>query len=515
MKKISLLYLVALLPLLFGSCDYTDDSELPNGVLPTIEISGFEENGYSVVSYQGNHLQISPVITTGYNDSQLTYNWYLVDDKASDQAYYNYVSTKKDYTWKLISNEKNLDYEVNLAPGNYHICLDVVADNGYTASYNTTLQTSTNFTIGYYILKQTAEGNTEFDVFRPDDDELSENLFEATTGAALAGTPYALSMANDHAYVDEETNMQAGDKIVTITTKEGSIRCLRTSDLKCVLNNDNILYGGSLQAPDYPYMIISGMWSNIFLSGDGVRSQYVASMQPGTGKYGVAGGGGASRFAVLDTWMYYDDLNTICWNGNTHSIFFVDYNGGSNPIDDMPGCQVNNLTGWDCIACGWSSPAGGALFLLQNTSTGARQLIKLASMGFSGAMPTEAVTLNSNLHLAKGNVFTVSNRSASFFYTVDNNHIYGYDINTGEEQEITAQGIGNETITYISDKWIGSTDTDYFVVGTQNGNQYTLRFYKQLGGKPDGAPLYTTTGTGKVVSVKYTSLSSSSMAIQD
>ena len=502
---------MAFLPLLLGSCDYTDDSELPNGTLPTIEISGFAEDGYSIVSYQKNHLKISPVIKTNYSDSQLSYNWYLIDDNASDLAYY--ARPQKDYSWELISSQKDLDYEVNLTPGTYHVCLDVKAENGYTASINTTLRTSTNFTNGYYILKQTVDGNTEFDVFRPDDNELISDLFAATTGSAMTGAPVALSMAFDHGYIDDVSNQQAGSSIVTFTTNDGSIRSLRTSDLKCVLDNSRLLYDGALGANEQPYRIINGMWSNIFLTSEGVRSQYSFAMQPGPGLYGIAGGGGASKFVVFDKWMYYSDVNAICWNEKTHSIFFVDYNGGSNPIDDMP-VQVNNLTGWDCIACGWSNSGGGAVFLLQNAS-GERQIIKLASMGYSGIMGSEAVLLKSDSHLAKGNVFTVSFNSSSFIYTIDNNHIYGYDINTGEEQVINAQGIGSETITYISDKWIGSADTDYFVVGTQSGNEYTLRFYNQLGGKPDGAPVYTIKGTGRVVSMMYTSTVSASRAVQD
>ena len=504
MKK--LLYLLAILPL-FCSCDSSDDSTLANGTLPFIEIEDFQEGGYNIVSYQGNHLQIAPQITTGYSDSQLSYHWYLVDDQAQEFAYIN----GKEYSWEEIGKDKNLDYEVNLSPGNYYICLDVTAENGYTVSKQTTLLVSTDFTSGYYILKETSDGNTELDVFRANENRLIEDLFKATTGEALAGSPMTLSMSFDHSYIDENTNRQAGGNLAVVTTKKGLIRCLYTGDLSAVLRNDNILFdemGSNVQ----PYLMYSGICSNFLISSDGMRSQYCYSVGGGSGKYGVAGGLGGSRFVLADN----DGYMSVIWGESTHSLYYVDYNGGPGYFDN-PTNNVNNMIGWECLACGFSKMAKFAVFLLENSSTKERKLIYL-KVSFSGVSVNKIVPVASSAHLAKGNVFTVSNSSSTFIYTIDNNRIYGYDLNSGEEQEIGAADVGNETITYISDKYV-SRKVDYFVVGTQNGNQYTLRFYNQLGGKPDGAPVYTVKGTGKVASIKFTNTTISGMsgvpAIQD
>lgn len=490
MKK-TFLYIFAMM-LLLVSCDSSDDSTLPEGTLPTIEIADFQEGGYNIVSYRENFLQIEPQITTGYTESQLSYHWYLVNNSSSDIAY----TTNKEYTWELISSERNLNYEINLAPGNYTVCLDVTADNGYTASKQCDLLVSTDFTAGYYILKETADGNTELDVFNYTDNNLIKDLFEATTGEALPGAPVMLSMSFDHSYIDENTNMETSGNLATITTDKGLIRGLYTGDLSAVLRNDNILYD-TWDNNVQPYLIGSGLWTNVLVTSEGAVSQYAASMGGGSGKYGIAGGAGGSRFYVLDASGY----TTVLWAEAAHTLYYLDYNGGPGYFDD-PTYNVNNMSGWECIAAGNSRSAGVVVFLLQNTSTKARQLVYV-STNFMGGTIAKMVTVDPSTHLAKGNVFTVSNQSSSFIYTVDNNRIYGYDLNSGEEQEIPAPGISGETITYISDKYVRRT-TDYFVIGTQNGNDYTLRFYEQLGGKPDGNPVYTVKGSGKVVSVKYT-----------
>lgn len=506
MRKIYLLYLLALLPMIFISCDADDDSSLANGTLPTIELGEFPEEGYNVVSYQGNHLKITPEIKTSYNDSQLTYSWYLVDNLKDNRVY----NDRKKYEWELISNDRNLDYDVNLAPGSYYVYLEVKADNGYAVTQRVQLLASTDFSAGYYILKETADGHSELDIFRQDENKLIENLFAATTGEALQGEPLFLSMSYDNGYIDEETNETAGANFANIVTANGKLRCLRTSDLRCVMNNDNILYE-QMESGVQPYMVVSGLMSNYLFTSEGVRSQYAYSMMGGSGLYGIAGGMGASKFVVSDTYAYCMGV----WSEDSHTFYMVDYNGSPSPVADNASL-LGNLNGWSCLACGYNRSIGNAVYLLENNSTKTRKLVYLNLSAFAGLSVDKVVDVDSSSHLAKGNIFTVSCSAAAFFYCVDGNKIYGYDLNGGEEQEILPSGLGSETISYFSDKYVSDVGY-YLVVGTQSGNQYTLRFYEQLGGKPDGQPVYTVKGTGKVVSIKYTSttMSGTDAKIQD
>ena len=119
----------------------------------------------------------------------------------------------------------------------------------------------------------------------------------------------------------------------------------------------------------------------------------------------------------------------------------------------------------------------------------------------------------------------VSPYDAAFLHVQDNktafvekygNKVYAYDTKTGDETALTFAGVpASENISYISCNYPGSTKKMYLILGTQNGQNYTLRFYPMLGGKPDGEPIYTVSGTGTVKSVRYTALGIDNPSDQD
>ena len=140
--------------------------------------------------------------------------------------------------------------------------------------------------------------------------------------------------------------------------------------------------------------------------------------------------------------------------------------------------------------------------------------------GFMGAMLTMDKDIPADSHMAKATDYSVCYSGASYIYCLDGNKVYTYDAMTGEETEVKFTGIASgDNITYVSCNYgcdmMGMPVNMYLIVGTQNGQNYTLRFYSILGGKPDGEPAFTVNGTGVVKAVRYTSLSVSAASDQD
>ena len=471
-----------------------DNSTLPHLDISDIEIAAFQEGGYSIISYSGNKLELVADVISGYDESELTYTWYIIDKAKEESMTWTGSGT---YEQEKIGEGKTLSYEVNLPPGEYTIVCEVKASNGYTVTKETTLVTSTNFASGHYILKETADGNTEVDVYNETDEKLIENVLTAALGQSMTGAPLKMSMCFGHCFINQATNEMAASNLMTVVTKSGEFKSFNTTDLSVVLERENLLYN-EMEADEYPYAIQSGMWTNYLFTNKGVRSQYSSMMGLASGKYGVAAGEGASEFIVYSS----GSMGVLYWDENTHSIVTCDYNGGYSQLNDMA-TPTSGLTDYECIASGISNLMSMAYFLLENKSTGERVLY-LVESSFMGTYVYEARTLPTDSHLAQSTLFSTSVSSSTYIYGLHDNVVYAYDMNTGNEEALNFAGLpADETIAYVSNQYLSRTK-DHLVVGTQKGNDYTLYYYSVLGGKPDGNPVRVVNGQGKVKSMKYT-----------
>lgn len=480
-----------------GGCLMTacteDNSTLPHLDISDIEIASFQEGGYTIVSYSGNTLDLVANVTSGYAESELTYTWYIIDNAKEESMMW---SDGETYEQEKIGEGKSLSYDVNLPPGTYTIVCEVKAANGYTVTKETTLRTTTNFAYGHYILKETADGNTDVDVYNETDEKLIENVLTAALGQPMAGAPLKMSMSFGHCFVDQTTNEMSSSNLMTVVTESGEFKAFNTTDLSVVLDRDNLLYY-DMDADEYPYAIQSGMWTNYLFTNKGVRSQYSSMMGTTSGKYGVTAGEGASGFITYSSGA----MGVFYWDENTHSIVGCDYNGGYSQLNDVA-TPTSGLTDYQCIACGSNELVMMLYFLLENISTGERVLYLLES-SFMGTYVYDVRELPADGHLSQSTLFSTSVNSSTYIYGLHDNVVYGYDMEQGAEEALNFAGLpAGETITYVSNQCL--SPNDYLVVGTQKGNDYTLYYYNVLGGKPDGNPVRVVSGQGKVKSLKYT-----------
>lgn len=478
---------------MLSSC-YKDHSTAIESMISDIVIEDFNSL-YTVESYSGNKLSLTPTVTSGYTDDQLTYEWYLIDRQAE-----SVVNADEVYKREHIASGKTLAYDVNLAPGDYYVVLEVQASNGYMVSKLINLRAVTSFSQGYYILKQTADGNTELDLFNPETGMYKENIFTTRDGAPMQGEPGYLSVCIDHSYIDESTNKTASSAVITVTTTDGQIHVMRTSDLREVLNRDNLLFE-SFEEDEIPYRIVSCMWLNALITNKGIRSQYEGSLSSGSsGRYGVTNGVAASPWVAYNP----DDNGLYFWDNTTNSIGHCDYNGTIVILEDDK-YKLSRFRNTECAHVGYNKTSGSILLVTNNLLNKTKQLYRLSS-GFAMGVTVEGITSLAGTKINDAVSYTTCFYSAAYLYgLMDDGTIWAYDIESGTERQITPSGIpSDEKITYISDKSLSSSEIN-FIVGTTKGDTYTLRYYTLLGGAIDGGPLYTVSGKGDIRSIQYVS----------
>ncbi len=105
----------------------------------------------------------------------------------------------KGFRTNKIDSVKNLSYESKFAGRKLHDYFEATATaNGYAATAEMKLSVSTTFSQGFYILKETADGNTELDVYTQNG--LVSDLLASTQGEALSGSPRNLSVGYSQAF---------------------------------------------------------------------------------------------------------------------------------------------------------------------------------------------------------------------------------------------------------------------------------------------------------------------------
>ncbi len=476
-----------------------DDSTLSDNSIKEITISGIEKD-YAATAYTGQRLKIEPAVTEG---SDLDYLWYVINSKTG-------TTTASGDTIQptVIGHEKNLDYEVNLAPGNYQLRLEAKdKSTGITAYKYASLTVSTAFSHGFYIMKQTAEGNTEIDVLN-EDGTLSQDLLAKTSGTSMTGKPLDLCILYNSCFINDETNEMETVDAVSVTTDANNFKIFRNTDLKGIFDRSNVLFDtmdANEKVCGFTYTMMSG---HVMFTSAGARNATGPdySGTANSGKYG-----NPLNDIEEASFFCHDPLSyggVFVWDNKTRGLYSMDYNGYSDPLlyEDQSGSDVTqNLTDYDCLAAGYNlmNSEGTAVFILNNNKTGERYLYQTET-SFIQMYLKSRTKIPSNFHLAKASAFSVNASSAKYVYCVDDNKIYATVFSGDElsEVEVPTEIPAGEQITYIGNQFYYK-DFNYLVVGTQNGNHYKLYFFNLVGGAPDGKAVLSTEGTGEVKSVKY------------
>lgn len=480
------------------SACFDDDSTLGTQYISEIEIGELRDT--TMVSFMGNVLALNPEVKTDYDESTLSYAWYLYDNTESD--------AESGYKENKIADTKELAYEVNLASGDYTVVFEVTAsENNYTRTASLELHTVTSFSEGYYILKETADGNTDVDVYGING--LSEDVIAGLYGEPVQGRPTNISVIYDQCYIDNETQEMASTNMVNVFTDANKYQGFRTEDMARIFDETTVRFDGLL-ADEVPYTYVRTSMMNFFLTSEGVYAVNIGDVEHSSGKVGMpaSGGDGASKF-IIPTSDYYDAF--YYWNNEMHTLYTTDINAISSlPVDyDRTGVNEANLI---CLACGFYADGMNETtgFVLEDQTTGERYLYYETNLG-----GITIQKLDADLNISKSDIIAFNGVSGAYIYSVDGNQVYAYNWEEKEEISVPLPNFSStETITYLSNQYWqagmfgdSSRNFDDLVIATQDGNNYKIYLYRTLvGGVPDrNSEPEIITGTGKVKSVRFAS----------
>ncbi len=498
MKKI--VYFLCILPFLTGC--YEDKSSDRYDPIGSITITGLEEE-YSLISFR-DALQITPTVTS--------------TDPADKPADFEYLWTVYTTATSLDTppapdtlgqgvGAKDLDYAVVLRPGSYTVRLRATnPDNGYTVYKTAKLVVNTQFTTGYYFLKETVGGNTELDFLSPAGD-LAENLLEAQLGTPITGAPTRLGFFTAYSYMDEATGGFIECKAL-VPMGGNDMKIMKIEDMSVIYDHRTMFYGD--EPDEKPLMCFNDLFTRpIYISSKGL---YTSNQQPGYGTYGTgkfglpiapAGGCTLSPHCVVSSGSFTTMFNFF--NEQTGKLVYINYNAALQTMSSDNGIELKDY-GRTLLFMGTNGWA-----VSQDKSTSARYLYKLSFS--SGRNPITSIKeLDTSLNFSKAQVYG-SNKSGNtgMLYAGVGDKLYMY--NTGftpdpENPSLTPETLlspkgmtSGEQITMITHK--PSAPNTYLMIATHKDGKYKVYMYELSGGAPSGDPVTVASGQGKVVDMQY------------
>jgi len=487
---------------------YKDKSSDRYDPIGSISITGIESR-YNVTSFI-DVLTISPVVTStdpGDKPADFDYLWTLFsNDLGSGSA----VTFRPPDTLAHGKGAKDLSYAVTLSPGSYTVQLQALNTlNGYSVFATTTIIVNTEFSTGYYFLKETAEGNTELDFLSPSGN-LAANLLEAKLGSPIIGPPTRLGYFTNYSYMDDETGSFVPCKAL-VPMGGRDCKVMKVEDMSLIYDHKTLFYGDE-DRDEKPLMAFSEtLFSRpYYVSNLGLySSNQMPSMGTyGTGKFGlpidppggldlsphnvvVSSGSGTMMFNFFDE----REGNLIYYNYN-YALQTLTSDNGFSPTGINRTLLFMGTNGW-AVFQDKANPQERFIYRLSLTAV--RNPITLVE------------AINPSLNFAKAQVYG-SNKSGAtgMLYAGVGDKLYMYntavhtnpDFTGDVETLLSPQGIeSGEVITMITHK--PAAPALYLMIATYKSGTYKVYMFTLSGGAPSGDPVIVASGQGKVVDIQY------------
>lgn len=434
----------------------------------------------------------------------MSYTWLLYDESTGTVVDGDTIKPK------VIATARGLDYEIAMPPGTYLLRL-LVSDKatGYTVYATTNLSVSTIFSEGFFVLKETIDGKTDIDQLTSSDQKIYD-LLERTEGKSMDGGPAAIWPIYITDYINPDTKDIDQTNALAIVNAEGNVNIKRMSDFATIFNRSNLLYDKMSDSEKVFAFVTNAMGYHFLISSKGFRLATITGTS--TGQYGYpVNSTGASTHIASDVTSYGA---TLFWDEASKSLKTTDYNGNVAPLTykDQSGSDLTqNLEGYTCCHIGYNMMNNTGTFTAILKDGSGNSYLYLVSPSMSGSFLSSRRIIANNSHLAQGTFFSTCGNQAKFIYCVDKGKLYACNYSDEDlpELSLTPEGIGSdETINFVTNQYWkkhynNGSEFDYLIVGTQKGSTYTLRFYQMNGGIPEGKPVKTFSGEGRVKMVRY------------
>ena len=479
----------ALLPTFMLAACYEDTGNYDYTPISGITISGIESS-YSIIALVDN-LVITPTIETEFKAEDLEYLWEI---RHSD----NTIDTLS------YSDNPNLDYPLTDI-GNFIIYYYVKnKKNGYYVHTKTSVTVGTEFSQGFYMLKETASGDTDLDLLLMDG-RMIENVLERTQGQALGGKPRSLGIQYCRPMIDPDTDKKTTENSLGIITYDNNVNILRGRDMYLAFDNSNLYYDAP--AGEILYKFNMGGGDCELFTSNGI---YYTGTSAGSGFLGLP----ANAPGASDYWAWSGAMaGMVFWNETTSSFMYTNWRGGAYVCQGYAD-PTTGLTDYDCIFMGTSQNVIYAL--LRKKSDSSLVIYEFTANNYNTgptALHVTKVDASSILHNAK--VFATNEMAIKYLYLVDsNNDLYYVSLSVKDADgnltlpatKMTASFFpADEEVTFLSHQYyiVSSSLFNHFAVATYKSGKHHVYMYNFTGGLPDGEAVRTASGDGKVKSIRY------------
>ncbi len=512
--------LILLLVISLNSC-YEDLGNYEYNRLDEIEVTNIEAN-YGSKELFVDSVIINPVVKFGEEGNEAFSGvWYMVTPGGLEP----------------VSEGINLELPVTKS-GLHNLILELTYNRLNLKHYvETEFEASSNMERGYYILKETSDGNTDMDVFmRVAVDSIQEsfNLIGSVLKEPLPGKPVDIDYW-DWIWRDETIT----DSVVMRTNRvirpmsEKELAIFNVQDFSYLGDLDRILakdipmaernLEGLISVNEMTLLFYNGGRMQIlgnsglfqtshFISefpGDYELEPCISSQRTGSGllfdkaSSSIVGlvGVSVSQFSILPdvAISMYPSFNFTANNGSVNGIQDVNlkYCGRANTNQRIAPLGNKDET---------------AYFLFEKAQHPDSLLLYQLSLGpIAGGMDANFLSLMSidtldNAHNLKKAEHYAMNAKGEYLYFAKDSKVYYYNLQSMSDKELL--DFGGEEITYLKHvKWSydGDYNFDCLVVGTHSAGKYKLCFYEMSGALPTGETKHVLEGEGKVKSFVYAS----------
>lgn len=459
-----------------GNYSYLDADEIA-----PVAASGIDKE-YNVITL--DQLIINPEIKG--DESQYDYLWYAY----SQALLTNPVDT--------LGYEKDLDYNVILAPGQYSLVFKVTDKTNQTSSFQkTNLTVSSPFGNGYFVQKY-ENGYTDID-FIDTDGNVNSSVLQQINGEGLTGHPVNTSYFSlGYSYQVEDEEGEVTEYIGVpgyMVCSDSDFKIYQGETMEELTNFDNAF----METPEVRqmqgvvsssagYMLVNNNNAHLYRSGSSTL-----------GMFGYPYPDDSFSFS-----KYFISATTSFLAFDENSSQFLMYSSSKN--EAITDATYNE---YDLLFLG-ARPSylyitQAAFALLKHKTEDKAYIVSLNSLylSYSYFLYTE-YTVPTTMAVLDASVFAIGGGNNVLYYSNGNNEV-GY-FNFDNQVEQTALTLPeNENVVYIKNVYDALYGVNKLLVLTDNGEGWNLHIYNFAGATPDlelpATESYS--GTGEPANVTY------------
>ncbi len=498
MKKYNLILLITL-ALIAHSCfeDHTNYDYLDHEV---ISVKGIDAS-YNKVSMVDS-LNITPTVSSSDLKAEFDYFWGIYEtsvqgsapkvDTISKELSLKYLIRQPAKTWVLVFGAKN-------------------KNTGYTKLITSTINVGTQFTRGWYVLKN--EGNqSDLDLFlTPTSIEPAStvpNVYSFVNNRKLDGK--GLGMNFESTYKSFVTGVNANTRAFFIFT-DNDASIVNTNTMKEIKNFGQCFY--TAPAVKSPGFIMVGSMADYFINNGQLHSIY--TMSSNNGIFGSI----QMRDAVnspyyLSKYYITTSVNDPIFFDETSSSFISAGGAGTmlTAVTDAAGTAMSaNKNNKNLLFMGISNTGSttlaGVAVLADKTNPQLKILSTITPKVSAFKMVNDTLLSTSKLYNATKYAANIGDETLLYF--VVGNEVWSRNL-TNKFEQLQYKVPAGETITFIKHrKYTTTTEPAYaynfIMVGSTDGTNYSIRMFNKSAGNLAGTPSVVLTGKGQATDVFYLS----------